>query len=75
MVALLDGAEREHATRVPLVASLVELATGAGASWSWSSCFIEYDPQLPYDSGSLEKAEPETKQRATELLTQGVAST
>jgi len=33
---------------------------------------IEYDPQ-PYDSGSLEKAEPETKQRATELLTQGVA--
>jgi putative intracellular protease/amidase len=36
---------------------------------------IEYDPQPPYDSGSLEKAEPETKQRATELLTQGVAST
>jgi hypothetical protein len=28
MVALLDGTEREHATRVPLVASLVELATG-----------------------------------------------
>jgi hypothetical protein len=35
---------------------------------------MEYDPQLPYDSGSLEKAEPETKHRATELLTQGVAS-
>ena len=34
---------------------------------------IEYDPQPPYDSGSLEKAEQETKQRATELLTQGVA--
>ena len=34
---------------------------------------IEYDPQPPYDSGSLEKAEPETRQRATELLTQGVA--
>jgi putative intracellular protease/amidase len=36
---------------------------------------IEYDPQPPYDSGSVEKAEPETRQRATELLTQGVAST
>jgi transcriptional regulator GlxA family with amidase domain len=34
---------------------------------------IEYDPQPPYDSGSLEKAEPETKQRATEVLTRGVA--
>jgi DJ-1/PfpI family len=34
---------------------------------------IEYDPQPPYDSGSLEKAEPETKQRATEVLTGGVA--
>ena len=34
---------------------------------------IEYDPQPPYDSGSVEKAEPETKQRATELLTRGVA--
>ena len=34
---------------------------------------IEYDPQPPYDSGSLEKAEPETRQRATELLTRGVA--
>jgi hypothetical protein len=34
---------------------------------------IEYDPRPPYDSGSLEKAEPGTKQRATELLTQGVA--
>jgi hypothetical protein len=27
MVALLDGTEREHATRVPPIASLVELAT------------------------------------------------
>jgi putative intracellular protease/amidase len=34
---------------------------------------IEYDPQPPYDSGSVEKAEPETKQRATEVLTRGVA--
>jgi len=34
---------------------------------------IEYDPQPPYDSGSVEKAEPETKQRAAELLTRGVA--
>lgn len=34
---------------------------------------IEYDPQPPYDSGSLEKAEPETRQRATEVLTRGVA--
>jgi hypothetical protein len=34
---------------------------------------IEYDPQPPYDSGSVEKAEPEAKQRATELLTRGVA--
>jgi hypothetical protein len=29
LVALLDGTEREHATRVPLVAS-VELTTGSG---------------------------------------------
>jgi putative intracellular protease/amidase len=34
---------------------------------------IEYDPQPPHDSGSLEKAAPETQQRATEILTQGVA--
>jgi transcriptional regulator GlxA family with amidase domain len=33
---------------------------------------IEYDPQPPFDSGSLEKADAETRQRATELLTQGV---
>jgi putative intracellular protease/amidase len=33
---------------------------------------IEYDPQPPYDSGSLEKANPETRRRATEILTQGV---
>jgi hypothetical protein len=37
MVALLDGTEREHATRVPLVASLVELATGWGCASPWSS--------------------------------------
>jgi hypothetical protein len=36
MVALLDEAEREHATCVPPVALLVELATGPGSSfWSW----------------------------------------
>jgi hypothetical protein len=34
---------------------------------------IECDPQPPFDSGSLEKAEPETRQRATEVLTRGVA--
>jgi putative intracellular protease/amidase len=33
---------------------------------------IEYDPQPPYDSGSLEKAEPETQQHATEILRQGL---
>jgi putative intracellular protease/amidase len=33
---------------------------------------IEYDPQPPFDSGSLEKADPETQQRATEVLTRGV---
>jgi len=33
---------------------------------------IEYDPQPPYDSGSLEKADPETQQRATEILRQGL---
>jgi hypothetical protein len=37
MVALLDGTERELATRVPLVASLVELATSPGCASSWSS--------------------------------------
>jgi hypothetical protein len=37
MVALLDGTEREHATRVPLVASLVELATGSSCASPWSS--------------------------------------
>jgi putative intracellular protease/amidase len=33
---------------------------------------IEYDPQPPYDSGSLEKADPATQQRATEILMRGV---
>jgi putative intracellular protease/amidase len=33
---------------------------------------IEYDPQPPYDSGSLEKADPQTQQRATEVLTRGM---
>jgi putative intracellular protease/amidase len=33
---------------------------------------IEYDPQPPYDSGSLEKADPQTRQRATEHLTAGL---
>ena len=33
---------------------------------------IEYDPEPPYDSGSLEKADPETRQRATDVLTKGV---
>jgi putative intracellular protease/amidase len=33
---------------------------------------IEYDPQPPYDSGSLEKADPETQQRATEVLPRGL---
>ena len=33
---------------------------------------IEYDPRPPYDSGSMEKADPETQQRATEVLTQGL---
>jgi hypothetical protein len=37
MVALLDGAEREHGTRVLLVASLVELAIGPGCASSWTS--------------------------------------
>jgi hypothetical protein len=37
MVALLDGAEREHATRVPPVASLVDRATAPGSASSWSS--------------------------------------
>jgi putative intracellular protease/amidase len=34
---------------------------------------IEYDPQPPFDSGSVEKADPETLQPATEVLTRGVA--
>jgi transcriptional regulator GlxA family with amidase domain len=33
---------------------------------------IEYDPQPPYDSGSLEKADPQTQQRATEVLARGM---
>lgn len=33
---------------------------------------IEYDPQPPFDSGSVEKADAETQRRATELLTRGV---
>jgi transcriptional regulator GlxA family with amidase domain len=33
---------------------------------------IEYDPQPPYDSGSFAKADPHTRQRATELLAGGV---
>jgi hypothetical protein len=34
---LLDETERENATRVPSVASLVELATSSVSSSSWSS--------------------------------------
>jgi hypothetical protein len=30
--------------------------------------YIEYDPDPPFDSGSLEKADEETQRRATELL-------
>jgi transcriptional regulator GlxA family with amidase domain len=30
--------------------------------------FIEYDPQPPFDTGSLEKADPATKRRATQVL-------
>jgi putative intracellular protease/amidase len=33
---------------------------------------IEYDPQPPYDSGSLEKAGPQTQQRAAEVLARGM---
>jgi putative intracellular protease/amidase len=33
---------------------------------------IEYDPQPPFDSGSLEKADSDTLQRATEILAGGV---
>jgi hypothetical protein len=36
MVALLDGAEREHAIRVPPVASLIELASGQSCASPWS---------------------------------------
>jgi transcriptional regulator GlxA family with amidase domain len=34
---------------------------------------IEYDPQPPYASGSLEKADPETLQRAGEILARALA--
>jgi putative intracellular protease/amidase len=34
---------------------------------------IEYDPQPPFDSGALEKADSGTVRRATELLTSGVS--
>ena len=34
---------------------------------------IEYDPRPPFDSGSVEKADPEVLQRATELLRSEVA--
>jgi putative intracellular protease/amidase len=34
---------------------------------------IEYDPQPPFDSGSLEKAEVKTQQRAIEVLAGGMA--
>jgi putative intracellular protease/amidase len=34
---------------------------------------IEYDPEPPYASGSLEKADPGTQQRATEILARGLA--
>ena len=34
---------------------------------------IEYDPRPPFDSGSLEKADPDTRQRATEVLQRGLA--
>jgi hypothetical protein len=38
MVALLDEAEREHASPTPrTIASLVELATAPGSASSWSS--------------------------------------
>ena len=36
---------------------------------------IEYDPHPPYDSGSFEKADADTRQRATEILAGGVEAT
>ena len=33
---------------------------------------IEYDPQPPFDTGSIEKADAATRQRAMEILTSGV---
>ena len=36
MVALLNGAGREHASRVPPAESLVEPTTGSGSSSPWS---------------------------------------
>ena len=34
---------------------------------------IEYDPDPPFDSGSLEKADPETLRRATEHVVPSAA--
>jgi transcriptional regulator GlxA family with amidase domain len=34
---------------------------------------IEYDPEPPYDTGSLEKADPTTQQRASDILARGLA--
>ena len=36
---------------------------------------IEYDPQPPYETGSLEKADSVVQQRASEILARGLAET
>jgi hypothetical protein len=57
-----DGHHQQHHVvvlrRVAWVGEPIELAL---------QLIIGYDPQPTYDSGSLEKADPETQQRATEF--------
>jgi transcriptional regulator GlxA family with amidase domain len=33
---------------------------------------VEYDPQPPFDTGSIEKADPATQERAVAILIRGV---
>jgi len=56
---------------IDMALTLASREAGVGEARS-VQLMIEYDPQPPFDSGSLEKADPETQRRATEILMAGV---
>jgi putative intracellular protease/amidase len=56
---------------IDMALTLAEAIAGADEARALQ-LVVEYDPRPPYDTGSLEKADPPTRERATEILTGGV---